>query len=163
MNRLSDEQRRLKQNERQRLYRAKNPEKVTEFRARYKDKNKDKILERQRLSYTKKRPIRIDYKLSPAAFYGPRNRAKKNGWEFDLTREFLDSIAPDYCPVLGIKLRPGSGKGPSDDSYSVDRIDSKRGYTRDNVIIVSWRANNLKSNGTIDELQKIVDFYRSLS
>jgi hypothetical protein len=32
-------------------------------------------------------------------------------------------------------------------------ISSSGGYVRGNVIIVSWRANRIKGNATVDELQ----------
>ena len=34
------------------------------------------------------------------------------------------------------------------------------GYTKENIIVVSWKANDLKGRATIDELDKIVTFYK---
>jgi hypothetical protein len=42
--------------------------------------------------------------------------------------------------------------GESGNSPSVDRIDSTMGYTKDNLQIISKRANQFKSDATIDEL-----------
>ncbi len=53
----------------------------------------------------------------------------------------------------------GEGRqGPS--SPTIDRIDNTRGYTKDNVLVVSHRANSIKSDATLDELEAIVSFYR---
>lgn len=68
-----------------------------------------------------------------------------------------DIVIPQFCPVLGIRIERGVGTGhhlPS--SPSLDRIIPERGYTRGNVRVVSYRANQLKSNATLDELRAIL-------
>jgi len=91
-----------------------------------------------------------------------RASAKKRGIEFSLTTADVDEIGiPITCPVLGIPLKFNKGT-PLDDSISFDRIDSSKGYTKDNVIIVSHRVNKLKSNSTYDEMKKIFEFYSNL-
>ena len=88
--------------------------------------------------------------------------AKKRGIEFDLTTADIDDIGiPISCPVLGIPLKFNKGK-PLDNSISFDRIDSTKGYTKDNIVIVSHRVNKLKSNSTYDEMKKIFEYYREL-
>lgn len=87
-----------------------------------------------------------------------RSRAKKNGIEFDLLPQ--DITIPATCPVLGIPLTR-SGK-QDDNAPSLDRIDNAKGYVRGNVVIVSWRANRLKSDATIAELRQIASFYGQL-
>jgi len=90
-------------------------------------------------------------------------RAKKKGLEFDLTEEFLLSIDRDVCPYLCIPIKWGAGAGlRSANSKSLDRIDSGKGYTKDNVIICSWRANNLLSDGSIAELSLLVHNFRRI-
>lgn len=42
-------------------------------------------------------------------------------------------------------------------SASLDRLDSSRGYTPDNVWVISWRANQIKSNATLSELRTLCD------
>lgn len=41
-------------------------------------------------------------------------------------------------------------------SFSLDRIIPGKGYVVGNVRIISWRANQLKSNGTVEEFEKII-------
>ena len=83
--------------------------------------------------------------------------------------EILESISiPDYCPVLGIKLNyDGNDKSPGwtrqDDSPSIDRIDSNKGYTADNIHIISWRANRIKNDSTPEELRKLADYIEDLT
>ncbi|HWH74938.1 MAG TPA: hypothetical protein VNV16_11820, partial [Methylibium sp.] len=35
-------------------------------------------------------------------------------------------------------------------------IDSRRGYTTDNVWVICWRANQIKNDATLDELKRLV-------
>jgi hypothetical protein len=88
--------------------------------------------------------------------------AASRGIPFDLKPTDIDDIGiPITCPVLGIPITFNRGE-PSDNSISFDRIDSTKGYTRDNLIIVSYRANVLKSNATLDEMRRLVNFYSTL-
>ena len=85
-----------------------------------------------------------------------KQRAKKNNLEFSLKLE--DIIIPEFCPVLGIPLilKFKTKDGVYKNAPSLDRIDVKKGYTKENSRIISNRANNLKSNATIEELEKIL-------
>lgn len=92
-----------------------------------------------------------------------KSHCKKVGIAFELTAE--DLKVPSHCPVLGIKLEWGweSGKrGYRDNSPSIDRIDPRGGYTRDNIIIVSFRANRIKNDASVAELKKIAGFYEEI-
>lgn len=82
-------------------------------------------------------------------------RATKRGLLFSITAE--DLSIPDVCPVLGIPIGMTYG-ARSDNSLSIDRIDSKKGYVEGNVRIISWRANRLKNDATLDELRAIVSY-----
>lgn len=90
-----------------------------------------------------------------------KERAKQNGLEFTLTED--DIKIPSICPVLGIKIQKseycaGRHDNRTDNSPSIDRIDNSKGYTPENIIIVSWRANRLKGDGDFSDFQKIKDF-----
>lgn len=70
-------------------------------------------------------------------------RAVKNNRQFDLTKEWIEARleANDWrCEVTRISFEPGSEHGyHSLYAMSLDRIDSKGGYTRDNVrIVINW-------------------------
>jgi hypothetical protein len=87
-----------------------------------------------------------------------RSRAKRKNLPF--TIDIGDFDIPTHCPVLGIKLGFREGKsGPCNSSPTLDRIHNHLGYIRGNVEVISWRANHLKSNGTLDELRKMVKYY----
>lgn len=85
-----------------------------------------------------------------------KQRAKVAGLEHTLTID--DIVIPDFCPVLGIKLETGNRK-EHHNAPSIDRIDNEKGYTKDNILVVSTRANLIKKDATIDELIMIGNFY----
>jgi len=95
------------------------------------------------------------------------NQAKRRSRErnifFDISPE--DIVIPVYCPVLDIPLVMGRGLkgGPTHNSPSIDRIDPKKGYTPDNIRVISWRANSLKADATLRELQVLVEDLSRLS
>nr|QMP83677.1 MAG: hypothetical protein [Caudoviricetes sp.] len=91
-----------------------------------------------------------------------KSSAKKRNIHFDLSLTDLNNLTyPITCPILGIPLKFNRDK-LKDNSYSIDRIDSTKGYVIDNIIVISWKANRLKSNATNEELEKISAFYANL-
>ena len=77
-----------------------------------------------------------------------KNRAKEYGIDFNL--ELDDIILPTQCPVFHTPLTYGA-KHP-ENRYSIDRIDSSRGYVKGNIQIISQLANTMKSNATKEQL-----------
>lgn len=82
-----------------------------------------------------------------------RQRAKAQGLPFDLRKE--DILIPLLCPALGIPLRRDHGGKRTDDSPSLDRIVPAAGYVKGNVRVISWRANRLKNDATLEELWRL--------
>lgn len=110
-------------------------------------------------------------KVCKAKFYKPRTKAlrrnnpewavwcsakrgaRARGIGFKLKKE--DVQIPKRCPVLGIPLEMGVKKFHAG-SPTLDRINSKRGYVKGNVWVISHRANMIKSNATLAELKLLV-------
>jgi len=88
-----------------------------------------------------------------------RSRAKQNDIPFNITKD--DINVPKNCPVLGIPLIVGNNV-MSDNSPTIDRIVPEKGYTKGNVVVISARANRLKSDASIYEMQQIFEFYHEL-
>jgi hypothetical protein len=93
-------------------------------------------------------------------FQNAKKRAQRRGITFTLS--YADVIVPDVCPVLGTKLEHGTF-AQRENAPSLDRIDSKKGYIPGNVIVISYRANRLKGDGTPDELIRLGKFFKRLS
>jgi hypothetical protein len=82
-----------------------------------------------------------------------KQRARDGGRSFDLA--LSDIVIPKICPKLGIPIFSSKGRsGPN--SPSIDRKDSSQGYTKDNIQIISWRANRLKCDGTKEEFESLL-------
>lgn len=80
-----------------------------------------------------------------------RRRAKDAGTECSIKADEIPWA--DKCPVLGVTLRQNTGHLDRY-SFSLDRVDSSAGYVKENVRIVSWQFNNLKSNMTLDQVER---------
>jgi hypothetical protein len=96
------------------------------------------------------------------ALYLARRRAASLKIPFALVREDLTPL-PTVCPVLGIKLDYGkkSHAGDTrDEAPSLDRVIDDRGYVSGNVRVISYRANRIKNNGTLEEHRAIVKFLK---
>jgi len=80
----------------------------------------------------------------------------------------LEQISlPTHCPILGLELNY-DGKGVQsfvrgEDSPSLDQIIPSKGYTVDNVQVISWRANRIKNDATPEELMKIAQYMFKLT
>jgi hypothetical protein len=89
-----------------------------------------------------------------------RTSAKKRNLEFSITEADLLPL-PARCPIFGTELNYTCGGilSPRDKSRynqaSLDRKNNSLGYVPGNVFIVSWRANQLKSDGSESEHRAI--------
>jgi hypothetical protein len=104
-----------------------------------------------------------DYRTSDIPRYlwtTAKMRAEKKGLEFNITPE--DIVVPTHCPVLGIELTYGKKLGGDDSSFSIDRIDSSKGYVKGNVQVISKRANTIKNDSTLEELKALVAYLEKL-
>ncbi len=102
-------------------------------------------------------PIR--YKLSKI-----KHKCKIKGIEFNLKPE--DITIPNICPLLGIRLIKYTDEGSENGSkepglWSVDRLDSKAGYTKENTWVISKRANTIKNDATLEELELLTSNLRN--
>ena len=84
-------------------------------------------------------------------------RAKQRDIPFDLS--FEDIFIPTNCPVLGIPLFRGK-RGHIGNSPSLDRLVPTRGYVKGNTVVISHRANSLKGNESLAEMELVVKFMR---
>ena len=68
------------------------------------------------------------------------------GMEFSI--EVNDILIPETCPYLGVAFSPLDKQY----GYSLDRIDSTKGYIKDNIRVISRQANIMKNNATEEQL-----------
>jgi len=96
------------------------------------------------------------------AALGARKRAAKlNNLPFNIT---VDEIhKPTHCPVFGIELcyeRNSNGRKPN--KAVIDKFIPDLGYVPGNVFVISSKANSLKSNGSIDEIEKLLEWMKQI-
>ena len=114
-------------------------------------KNKDVSQTRSNKYNIKNKEERPKYYTARQMQASSKKRASKKGWDYDLTTDYIESLMGDTCPILKEKLQYGGAKSPF--SASLDRIDSSKGYTKDNVWIISSLSNTMKSNATVEQLK----------
>ena len=86
-----------------------------------------------------------------------KHRAKRDGVPFDITVD--DFEIPELCPVFKIPLVRGTGIGGSHAaSPTLDRIIPALGYVKENVVVISKRANAIKHDATSAELRTVADW-----
>lgn len=77
-------------------------------------------------------------------------RAASRGVQFSISVQSI--VIPAICPVLGIPIVLGERR--SESSPSLDRTVPERGYVPGNVRVISDKANRLKADLTITQLEK---------
>jgi hypothetical protein len=107
--------------------------------------------------------------ISPGIFKGTwaatickdaKRRASLLNREYSLTTKDIYKALPAdaYCPVLNKKFTsPLKGK-ISDYSMTLHRVDSTKGYTPDNIQIISWLANCMFARASKEDLISFANY-----
>lgn len=141
-----------------------NKDSILKARKKYQAANQDKIRERSAAHYqankeeqkkkAAKRRNTLEGRIT-AILGNAKARAKREGWQYNLDREFLMNMWIDQdglCAITGLPLAlKTTGKRWSSDLVSLDRIDADKHYTKDNVWLVSQRVNYSKGVQTYEE------------
>ena len=95
-------------------------------------------------------------------FRNAKHRASDNCLPFDLTIEYMETIATDHCPVTGelldwdLQFSQEGKRNPY--APSLDKIVPSLGYVQGNVAIISHRMNTLKSDMTLEQLNQLIEY-----
>lgn len=98
----------------------------------------------------------VEKTLQDLLYEWAKVRASKRKQEFSINRE--DVLIPDVCPVFGTPFERNTIY-----AASIDRIDNKLGYVPGNVVVISLKANKLKSNASLKELQALTSWLENLN
>lgn len=122
------------------------------------DKNEE--LKKYHREYRIKNKHNFEYRLQ-SLLNASRARARIKNREHTLTLEDLKELYPldGKCPIFGLKLE-WNGAGFRETSPSIDRIDSAKGYIKDNVQIISWKANRIKGYASVEELEILLAYLK---
>lgn len=153
-------------NARKKRERAAKASEYRETRIAWIESNRDKCREADRKWYYNNQQKSIDNKKrwsdanpKKRLVKNAKYRAKELGIEFNITCK--DIIISSSCPVLGISLNTTPNMQTRDNSPSIDRIDNSKGYIKGNVAVISYRANRLKRDATIKELEDIIEYMKA--
>ncbi len=92
-------------------------------------------------------------------WYRAKQRAKKLGLEFSISREIVDSwLKTGKCSVTGVPFDLSTDRD-NPWSPSLDRINPKIGYTEFNSRLVTWIYNRAKGSGTDED---VINFSRGV-
>ena len=127
---------------------------------KYRSNNKEKIKQYfkqngKKYYSTEKRRTKYQKNIQMELFHHAKNRSKLKNLEFNITKE--DIIIPEKCPVFGTTINFMY----KDNVPTLDRIDSNKGYIKGNIQVISFKANRLKNNATIEELKNILNYMES--
>ena len=170
----SHEEQKRRQRDSARLWRQQNPEesrrRAREYRKLHKDevncrrrnRNKGRVEEIRRarsLLYRnggkerRQEILRKPHAKAVKMLGIAKHSAKKRGIEFDIRVEDIEQALRDgVCQVTGIAFDFGPC-GPW--RPSIDRIDPRKGYTRNNIQIVVWIYNTAKQQYCHEDVVKL--------
>jgi hypothetical protein len=130
-----------------------------EYQAQRRNANKDQFSEYSR-QYQKGRRKDFEYRLQ-MLINASKQRAKNKGRDHNITVADIKAIYPadGRCPIFGNILEFNEA-GFRDSSPSIDRIDSSKGYTIDNIQVISWKANRIKGAASLQDLEMLVAYLK---
>lgn len=135
--------------ERHKAYRLRHPDRCRAASKRWAEKNPERVREINS-AWHHRNPESKLHRLA-------KSRAKKSGIPFEISK--ADFTIPDRCPALGIVLAKATdSRGFNATSPTLDRFDNTKGYVPGNVRVISWRANRLKCDATLEELKALVAY-----
>lgn len=104
----------------------------------------------------KRMAIWRDSNLERSLWLGARRRAQQLGVPFSI--EVTDIIIPQVCPVFKTPFEKNTHF-----AASLDRFIPEMGYVPGNVYVISKKANMMKSNGTLTEMEMLLEWMKSHS
>ena len=91
-----------------------------------------------------------------------RHRIKGTEIPFNLTIDYIESILPDSCPIFNTEFKWAGNKKTIDTSPTLDRIIPTKGYVIGNVVVISCKANYIKSAYVSTEIFKVAEWLQTI-
>jgi hypothetical protein len=137
---------------------------ATAFRYSYKDQKKTRRSEcwdcekewRKNRGFAEGTPANLTATFRHLHVHSKKRAGKKN-LEYTISAPFIRELylkQEGKCIASGepLKLRSRRGTGnPHAEAISVDRIDNSKGYTPDNVQLVTWFVNRMRGGNSLEE------------
>lgn len=150
--------------EKQKIRYNDNKEMIQAKNKTYRDNNKKKIRSRRKILYQKNR----DYILRRTKKYYQNNwiysifntcRSRNNGYDCDFNAKYLKHLYKNnqYCHYCHIKLKLLTiNNNYIPQKISCDRIDSKKGHTKDNIVLSCLFCNFAKNTSSYNDYKNFI-------
>ena len=89
-------------------------------------------------------------------YSGAKTRAIRYNMEFDLTVDTLKEIYEKQNGVCFYTKEKLEFCSHNKNTLSIDRINSDKGYTLDNIVLCGALVNNMKNSLSINEFKQII-------
>lgn len=93
---------------------------------------------------------------------GAEARAKEKGLPYGLDVSYIVSIMPDVCPVFGTTFVFYGNKVVGPESPTLDRIKPELGYVKGNIVVISSKANMIKSAYSVEDIRCVADWLEKI-
>jgi len=87
-----------------------------------------------------------------------RKRAKLKNIPFEISANYIVTLLTDTCPIYGIEFKWAGNGCTLATSPSIDRINPDLGYVEGNIVVISIKANRIKSAYKAADLYKVADW-----
>jgi hypothetical protein len=123
---------------------------MKEDRKKYPDKYK-----RKKLNHRKKR---LFYVWAQQTLYKHKKKGIKIGISIREVEE--TGITTRYCSLCGCKLMRNNGKGPKNNSPTLDRINNDNIINEDNIMVICHLCNKTKGERSLNEF---IDYCKNIA
>lgn len=110
-------------------------------------------------AWTEKNPKRV---WAGTAVKSARWRIKGKEIPFNLTIDYVESILTDSCPIFNTQFKWIGNKKTLETSPTLDRIIPSKGYVIGNVVVISCKANNIKSAYMSTDIFKVAEWLQTI-
>lgn len=105
-------------------------------------------------------------KNNPAKWRTRKFFEKLKNIETDLTKEYIEklftSIKKCQCCNKKMDLQYLGNGEKNDSAPSIDRIDSKKGYLKNNIGVICWKCNYRKTDLSLMDLQNLINYVQKM-
>lgn len=136
------------------------------YRKELKEKRKEKY-EANAKKYRKAVKIYADElrKNNPAK-WRTRKFFERNKNNTDCSKEYIENLflTINNCQCCGKKMDLrylGNGER-NDNAPSIDRVDSSKGYLKDNIGVICWKCNYRKTDLSLTDLQNLINYVQKM-
>lgn len=138
-------------------WRTLNREKFNARAVARRNRDVEKSRKYDRELYRTNRPKLLSSRPWAYLFISRKNDARIKNIPFELTHEWAAARWTGKCELTGIEFKLSGRQGPHPFSPSIDKIDRKKGYTKNNSRFVLLGCNTLKGSGTDEDMYFIAE------